>query len=97
MSAPELCYSRTSSRLSGQNPEFGPLRINPPIYLSRSASTQSIRTDTEEPEAEELSERKQDPLSEAEDEPDPADMEATLMQDPKGKRPDVVIHHSTSM
>ena len=40
-----------------------------------------MRTDTEEPEGEELSEREQDPLSEAEDEPDPADTEATPTQD----------------
>jgi len=84
MSAPETSHSRTSSRLSGQNPEFGPLRVNPPMYPSRSASRQSMRTDTEEPEREELSEREQDPLLEAEDEPDPADTEATPTQDPKG-------------
>jgi len=58
MSAPETFHSRTSSRLSGQNPEFGPLRVNPPMYPSRSAFRQSMRTDTEEPEGEELSERK---------------------------------------
>jgi len=56
-----------------------------------------MRTDTEEPEGEELSEREQDPLSEAEDEPDPADAEATPTQDPKGKRPEVVIQHPTPM
>jgi len=36
-----------------------------------------MRTDTEEPEGEEPSEREQNPLSETEDEPDPADIEAT--------------------
>jgi len=51
-----------------------------------------MRTDTEEPEGQELSEREQDPLSEAEDEPD---TEATPTQDPKGKRPEVVIQHPT--
>jgi len=56
-----------------------------------------MRTDTEEPEGGELSEREQDPLSEAEDEPDPADTEATPTQDPKGKRPEVVIQHPTPM
>jgi len=50
-----------------------------------------MRIDTEEPEGEELSEHEQDPLSEAEDEPDPADTEATPTQDPKGKRPEVVV------
>jgi len=84
MSTPEMFHSRTSSRLSGQNPEFGPLRVNPLMYHSRSASRQSMRTDTEELEGEELSEREQDPLLEAEDEPDPADTEATPTQDPKG-------------
>jgi len=83
MSVPETSHSRTSSRLSGQNPEFGPLRVNLPMYPSRSASRQSMRTGTEESEGEELSEREQDPLSEAEDEPDPADAEATPTQDPK--------------
>jgi len=97
MSAPEPSHSRTSSRLSGQNPEFGPLRVNPPMYPSRSAFGQSMRTDTEEPEGEELSEPQQDPLSEAEDEADPADTEATPTQDPKGKRPEVVIQHPTLM
>jgi len=97
MSAPEPSHSRTSSRLSGQNPEFGPLRVNPPMYPFRSASRQSMRTETEEPEGEELSEREQDPLSEVEDEPDPADTEATPTQDPKGKRPEVVIQHPTPM
>jgi len=77
MSAPEASHSRTSSRFSSQNPEFGPLRVNPPMYPSRSASRQSMRTDTEELEGEELSQCEQDPLSEAEDEPDPADTEAT--------------------
>jgi len=77
MSAPEPAHSKTSSRLSSQNPEFGPWRIIPPMYPSRSASKPSMRTDTEEPEGEELSEREQDPLSEAEDEPDPTDIEAT--------------------
>jgi len=77
MSAPVMSHSRTSSRLSGQNPEFGPLRVNPPIYPSRSAFRQFMRTDTEELEREELSEREQDPLSKAEDVPDPADTEAT--------------------
>jgi len=56
-----------------------------------------MRTDTEEPEGEELSERKQNRLSEAEDEPDPADTEATPTQDSKGKRPEVVIQHPTPM
>jgi len=56
-----------------------------------------MRTDTEEPEGEELSEREQDSLSETEDEPDPADAEATPTQDPKGKRPEVVIQHPTLM
>jgi len=56
-----------------------------------------MRTDTEEPEREELSERKQDPLSEAEDELDPADTEATPTQDPKGKRLEVAIQHPTLM
>jgi len=97
MSAPEPSHSRTSSRFSGQNPEFGPLRVNQPIYLSRSASRQSMRTDTEEPEREELSEREQDPLSEAEDEPDLADREGTPTQDPKGKKPEVIIQHPTAM
>jgi len=97
MSAPDPSHSRTSSRLTGQNPEFGPLRVNPPMYPSRSASRQSIRTDTEEPEGEELSEHWQDPLSEAEDEPDPADIEATPTQDAKGKKPEVVIQHPTLM
>jgi len=50
-----------------------------------------MRVDLEEPEGEELSEQEQDPLSEAEDEPDPADIRATPTQDPKGKRPEVVI------
>jgi len=95
MSPLETSRSRTSSRLSGQNPEFGPLRVNPPMYPSRFASRQSMRTDTEEPEGEELSEREQDPLSEVEDEPDPADTDATPTQDPKGKRPEVVIEHPT--
>jgi len=54
-----------------------------------------MRTDTEEQEGEELSEREQDRLSEAEDEPDPADTVATPTQDPKGKRPEVVIQHPT--
>jgi len=53
--------------------------------------------DTEEPEGEELSEREQDPLPEVEDEPDPADTEATPTQDPKGKRPDMVIQYPTPM
>jgi len=53
-----------------------------------------MRTDTEEPEGEELSEREQDPLSAAEDEPD---TEATPTQDSKGKRPEVVIKHPTPM
>jgi len=97
MSAPEPSHSRTSSRLSGQNPEFEPLKVNPPIYPSRSASRQSIRTDIEEPKGEELSEYEQDPLSEVEDEPDPADTEATPTQDPKGKKPEVVIQHPTPM
>jgi len=56
-----------------------------------------MRTDTEEPETEVLSEREQDPLSEAEDELDPADLEATPTQDPKGKKPEVVILHPTPM
>jgi len=56
-----------------------------------------MRTATEELEAEELSEREQDPLSEAEDEPDPADIEAAPTQDPKGKRPEVVIPYPTPM
>jgi len=56
-----------------------------------------MRTDAEESEGEELSEREQDPLSEAEDEPDPADTEATSTQDPKGKKPEVVIQHPTSI
>jgi len=56
-----------------------------------------MRTDIEEQEAEELSDREQDPLSEAEDEPDPAATEATPTQDPKGKRPEVVIQHPTPM
>jgi len=97
MSAPEPSHYRTSSRLSGQNPEFGPLRVNPPMYPSRSASRQSMRTDTKEPEGEEVSKREQDPLSEAEDEPDHADTEVTPTQDPKGKRSEVVIQHSTPM
>ena len=63
MSALQPSHSRTSSRLSGQNPEFGPLRVNPPMYPSRSASRQSMRTDTEEPEGEEPSDCEQDPLS----------------------------------
>jgi len=54
-----------------------------------------MRIDTEEPEEEELSEHEQDPLSGSEDEPDPADAEATPTQDPKGKRPEVVIQHPT--
>ena len=61
------------------------------MYPSRSASSWSMRVDLEEPEGEELSEQEQDPLSEAEDEPDPADIRATPTQDPKGKRPEVVI------
>jgi len=97
MSALEPSHSRTSSRRSGQNPEFEPLRVNPPMYPSISASRQSMRTDTEEPDREKLSEREQDPLSEAEDEPDPADTEATPTQDPKGKKPEVVIQHPTPM
>jgi len=97
MSAPHQSHSRTSIRLSGQNPEFGPLRVNPLMSASRTASRQSMRTDTEEPEGEELSEREQDPLSEAEDEPDPADVEATPTQDTKGKKPEVVIQHPTPM
>ena len=97
MSAPELSHSRISSRLSGQNPEFGPLRVNLPMYPSRSASRQFMRTDIEELEGEELSKREQDPHSESEDEPDPADAEATPTQDPKGKRPEVVIQHPTPM
>jgi len=96
-SAPEPSHSRTSSRLSGQNPEFGPLRVNPPMYPSRSASRQSMRIDTEEPEGEELPEREQDSLSEAENDLDPADAEATSTQGPKGKRPEVVIQHPTPM
>jgi len=56
-----------------------------------------MRRDTEEPEAEDLSEHKQDPLSKAEDEPDPVDIEATPTQDSKGKRPEVVIQHPTPM
>jgi len=56
-----------------------------------------MRTDTEEPEGEKLSEREQDHLSKAEDEPDPADTEATPTQDPKGKRSEVVIQHPTPM
>jgi len=79
MSAPGTTHSRTSSRLLGQNPEFGPLRVNPPMYPSRSVSRQSMRTETEEPEAEELSEREQDHFSEAEDELDPPDTEATAI------------------
>jgi len=39
-----------------------------------------MRPDTEELEGENLSEREQDPLSEAEDEQDPADVEATPTQ-----------------
>jgi len=39
----------------------------------------------------------QDPLSKAEDEPDPRDTEATPTQNPKLKRPEVVIQHPTSM
>jgi len=97
MLAPQPSHSRTSSRHSGQNPEFGPLRVNPPIYPSRSASRQSMRTNTEEPEGEELSEREQDPLSEAEDEPDPTDIEATPTQNPNGKRREGVIQHPTPM
>jgi len=97
MSAQETSYSRSSCRLSGQNPEFGSFSVNTPMYPSRSASTQSMRIDTEEPEGEELSEREQDRLSEPEDEPDPADREATPTQDPKGKRPEVVIQHVTLM
>jgi len=68
MSAPEPSHSRTSSRLSSQYPEFGPLRVNPPKYPSRYDYGQSMRTDAEEPEGEELLEREQDPLSEEEDE-----------------------------
>jgi len=56
-----------------------------------------MRTDTEEQEGEELSEREQDPHSDAEDEPDPTDLEATPTQDPKGKKPEVVIQHPTPM
>jgi len=97
MSAPETSHSRTSSRLSGQNPEFGPLRVNSPMYPSRSAFRQSMRADTEEPEGEELSEREQDPLSEAEDETGPTGTEVTPTQDPKGKRPEVAIQHPTPM
>jgi len=63
MLAPEPSHSRISGRLLGQNPEFGPLRVNPPMYPSRSASRQSMRTDTEEPEGEEPSDCEQDPLS----------------------------------
>jgi len=65
MSAPEPSQSRTSSRLSLQNPEFVTFGVNPFMYLSRSASRQSIRTYMEEPEREELAECEQDPLSEA--------------------------------
>jgi len=36
-----------------------------------------MRTDTEEPEGEELFEREQKPLSEAGDEPDPPNLKAT--------------------
>jgi len=97
MSAPEPSHSRTSSRLTGQNPEFGPLRVNPPMYPSRSAFRQSRRTDAEETEEEEFSKREQDPLSEVEDDPDPANAEATPTQDPKGKRPEVVIQRPTPM
>ena len=56
-----------------------------------------MRTDTEEPEGDEVSEREQDPHSKAVDEPDPADIEATPTQDQKGKKPKVVIQHSTPM
>ena len=66
------------------------------MYPSRSTSRQSIRTDTEEQEGEELFECEQHPLSEAEDELDPADIEATPTQDPKGKKLEVVIQHPTS-
>ena len=97
MSAPEPSHSGTSSRLSGQTPEFEPLRVNPPMYSSRSASRHSMGTDTEEPEGEELCEREQDPLSEAEDVPDPVDIEPTPTQDTKGKIPEVVIQHPTPM
>ena len=96
MLVPEPSHSRTSSRLSGQNPEFGPLRVNPLMYPSRSGSRQSMRTDVEEPEGEEVSECEQDTLSETEDEPDPADVEATPTQDPKGKKAEVVIQHPTT-
>jgi len=54
-----------------------------------------MRSDIEEPEGAELSERELDPLSE--DESDPADIEATPTQDPKGKRPEVVIQHPTPL
>jgi len=56
-----------------------------------------MRADTEEPEEEELSECGQDSLSEAEHEQDPADVEATSTQDPKGKRLEVVIQYPTTI
>jgi len=56
-----------------------------------------MRIDTEQPEGEELSECDHNPLSKAEEEPYPPDIEATLTQDLKGKRPEVVIQHPTPM
>jgi len=91
MSAPEPLDFGTSRRLSGQNPGFGPLRVNPLMYPSRSVSRQSMRTDTGESEGKELSECEQDTFSEEKDEPDPADIEATPTQNPKAKRLGVVI------
>jgi len=56
-----------------------------------------MRNDIEQPEGEELSEHEQDPLSETEDKPDPADIEATLIQDPKEKTSEMVIRYPTAM
>jgi len=97
MLAPEPSHSRTSSRLLGQNREFRTLRVYLHMYLSRSAFRHRMRIDTEEPEGEQLSELEQDPLSEAEDELDPTDIEATPTPDPKGIRPEVVLQHPTPM
>jgi len=55
------------------------------MYPSRSAFRQSIGTDTEGPEAEELSEREQDPLSEAEDEPELQIQKLLLLKTQKEK------------
>jgi len=85
MSVPGPSYTRISCRPSGQNPELGPLRVNPLRYPFRSASRISRRAETDDSKEEELSEQEQDPLSESEEEGDLADVEASPAHDPKGK------------